>query len=156
MYNDDILDDVKLLLASIRFGENYTEYSTITDPVKFLSKLLNTGFIGPHSANATDYTLLEKKDCKGSYQNSTWFYGARTGPCLEIVKKDIAQNTLNIISNPDFIMNDYGGINDFSSMMDAGGFITPEHNRAILGELSESSRELEEEALKKLRGENIQ
>ena len=47
MYNDDILDDVKLLLASIRFGENYTEYSTITDPVKFLSKLLNTGFIGP-------------------------------------------------------------------------------------------------------------
>ena len=53
-------------------------------------------------------------------------------------------------------MNDYGGINDFSSMMETGGFITPEHNRAILGELSESSRELEEEALKKLRGENIQ
>ncbi|MGG0075972.1 MULTISPECIES: hypothetical protein [Bacillus cereus group] len=157
MYNDDILDDVKLLLASIRFGENYTEYSTITDPVKFLSKLLNTGFIGPHSANATDYTLLEKKGIVRVVTKTVpGFYGARTGPCLEIVKEDIAQNTLNIISNPDFIMNDYGGINDFSSMMDAGGFITPEHNRAILGELSESSRELEEEALKKLRGENIQ
>lgn len=157
MYNDDILDDVKLMLASIRFGENYTEYSTITEPVKFLSKLLNTGFIGPHSANATDYTLLEKKGIvKVVNKTVPGFYGARTGPCLEIVKKDIAEKALNIISNPGFIVNNYGEINDFSSMIDAGSFKNPEHNRAILAELSESSRELEEEALKKLRGENIQ
>ncbi|WP_305928044.1 hypothetical protein [Bacillus mycoides] len=157
MYNDDILDDVKLLLASIRFGENYTEYSTITEPVKFLSKLLNTGFIGPHTANATDYTLLEKKGIVRVVTRTVpSYWGPKSGPCLEIVKKDIAQNALNIISNPNFIVSDYEGITDFSSMMDTGSFRTPEHHRAILGEVSASSRELEEEALKKLRGESIQ
>lgn len=60
-YNNDILDDVKLLLASIRFGENYTPYSTINDPEKFLTKLIDSGDIGPHDANKTDYTLLEKR-----------------------------------------------------------------------------------------------
>ena len=59
--NDDIMDDVKVLLASIRFGEKYTDHSTINDPAKFLRYLLNNNTIGPHTANSTDYILLEKR-----------------------------------------------------------------------------------------------
>ena len=59
--NEDILDDVKLLLASIRFGENYTEYSTIQEPEKFLRALINNQKVGPHSANGSDYILLENE-----------------------------------------------------------------------------------------------
>lgn len=58
---DDIFDDVRLLLASIRFGENYTQYSTIYSAQKFLSAWIRNGEVGPHDANSTDYIMLEKK-----------------------------------------------------------------------------------------------
>ncbi|WP_337098667.1 hypothetical protein [Paenibacillus sp. YIM B09110] len=157
-YNNDILDDVKLLLASIRFGENYTPYSTINDPEKFLSKLIQYGDIGPHDANATDYTLLEKKGIVRVVRKQKFnsYYGTyRTGPCLELIRTDVAKEALNIIKNPNYTMNNDAEITDFGSMMDVGIFVTPEEERMNMAEMPETLKEIEEHTLRVLRGENI-
>ena len=52
----DIMDDVKLLIASVRFGQKYTEYSTINNPITFIEALINHDSVGPHSANLKCYT----------------------------------------------------------------------------------------------------
>ena len=41
--DEDIFDDVRLLLASIRFGENYTQHSTIYSAQMFLSAWIRNG-----------------------------------------------------------------------------------------------------------------
>lgn len=155
-YNDDILDDVKLLLASIRFGEHYTPFSTITDPEKFLSKLINYGDVGPHGANATDYTLLEKKGIvrvKIKTKYNSYYRTSRTGPCLELVRKDVAEEALRIIRNPDYTLKLDSEDTDIGSMMDTGYYMSPEEGRIRLGESPEHMREVEEHCCRLLRGE---
>lgn len=157
-YKDDILDDVKLLLASIRFGENYTQYSTISDPEHFLRSLIGYGEVGPHSANETDYTLLEKrgivKVLKKSKYNS--YNGSnRYGYCLELIRKDVAEEALRIIQSPEYSLqidneDQYSGI-----ILDSGSFTSPEEFRATLGVLPVSIREAEEHFCKVLRDELI-
>ncbi|MBS4193218.1 hypothetical protein KHA94_24300 [Bacillus sp. FJAT-49705] len=154
--NDDILDDVKLLLASIRFGENYTPHSTINDPERFLNKLINSGDIGPHDANATDYTLLEKKGIVKVVTKTKFNYytgRARTGSCLELIRKDVAEEALKIIKSPDYNFQTDSDITDFSSMIETGSFLTPEESRIRLGESPEHVQEVEEHAVRLLRGE---
>lgn len=158
-YNDDILDDVKLLLASIRFGENYTPYSTINDPERFLARLISDGDVGPHGANATDYTLLEKKGIvrvvtktkyKSYYGNGTY----RTGPCLELVRRDVAEEALKIIRNPDYTLNmDDSKDTGIGSMMDTGSCLSPEEGRMLLGESPEHLKIVEDHCCRLLRGE---
>lgn len=108
--NDDIMDDVKVLLASVRFGEKYTEYSTIQQPAQFLRALLNNT-VGPHSANLTDYILLEKKGIVtvvNDTKTKLGVYGpyTRSGPCLKLIKKDIAQKALEIVESTDYTYSD--------------------------------------------------
>lgn len=161
-YNDDILDDVKLLLASIRFGENYTQHSTINDAVKFLESLMRYGDIGPHDANSTDYMLLEKKGIVrvvkktkrkwSSYYNS--FYD-KTGYCLELVRKDVAEETLKIIKDPGYNINADNVVSSYEPVVDTGTFITAEENRIYLAESPEHVKEAEDYLCKVLRDENL-
>ncbi|MFC5591555.1 hypothetical protein ACFPRA_21965 [Sporosarcina soli] len=156
LHDDDILDDVKLLLASIRFGENYTPYSTINDPERFLKKLIESGDIGPHDANATDYTLLEKKGIVRVVNKTKFNYYTgrnRTGACLELIRKDVAEEALKIIKSPNYNFQSDSEITDFSSMIDTGSFLSPEESRIRLGEMPEHVREVEEHAVRVLRGE---
>lgn len=159
-YNDDMLDEVKLLLASIRFGENYTPHSTIYDPVKFLEYLIDNGDIGPHDANSTDYTLLEKKGIVrvvqktkqkwSSYYNS---YYTKSGYCLELVKKDVAKEALKIIKNNDYKLKMDSEITSFDSVDDSGTFVTSEEIRLKLGESPEPMKEMEDYFNRVLRDE---
>lgn len=156
-YNDDILDDVKLLLASIRFGENYTPHSTIIDPESFLSRLICDGNVGPHDANATDYTLLEKKGIvrvKTKTKYNSYYGKYRTGPCLELVRKDVAEEALKIIRNPDYTLNiDNSKESEIGSMMDTGSYLSPEESRIRLGESPEHVKIVEDHCCRLLRGE---
>lgn len=161
-YNDDILDDVKLLLASIRFGENYTNHSTITDPVKFLESLIRYGDIGPHDANSTDYTLLEKKGIvrvvRKTKQVWSRYYGewsSRNGYCLELIRRDVAEEALKIIKTPSYNITSDVEINSFEAVNDTGLFITAEANRLKLAESPEYVKEAEEFLCKVLRNETL-
>jgi hypothetical protein len=159
-YNDDILDDVKLLLASIRFGENYTPYTTINDPASFLEYLIDYGEIGPHDANMTDYTLLEKKGIvKVVYKTKQkWsrYYGGycmKTGYFLELIRKDVAKEALKIIKNSDSNLKVGPEVTSYEPINDTGTFITPEEIRIKYGESPEPMQEMEEHFNKVLRDE---
>lgn len=159
-YNDDMLDDVKLLLASIRFGEYYTPHSTIQDPVRFLEYLIDNGDIGPHDANSTDYTLLEKKGIvrvvnKTKQKWSSYYknYYTKTGYCLELVKKDVAKEALKIIKNNDYKLKIDSEITNFDAVDDSGVFITSEEIRLKFGESPEPMKEMEDYFNRVLRDE---
>lgn len=147
-YKDDILDDVKLLLASIRFGQNYTPHSVIDNPVRFLESLISYGNIGPHDANATDYTILEKKGIvRVETRTKPGYYGMRTGPCLVLVKKDVAIEALKIVKsqNHNLLKDDkHDNYDNFSAFLDTGHFITPEEKRIHMGVSPQPVKEMED------------
>lgn len=162
-YDDDILDDVKLFLASLRFGENYTQYSTIEDSIRFLEYLIRNGDIGPHSANGTDYNLLERRGIvkvvtktKQKWSNYHNCYTDRTGYCLELIRKDVAEEALKILKSPDYNVKFNEEVENFDIVNEASGFISPEGNRiASLAEQPEYMKEAEEYLNKVLRDENL-
>lgn len=153
--NNDILDDVKLLLASIRFGQNYTEYSTINDPETFLKSLIRYGDIGPHPANQTDYILLEKKGIVRVVEKSkpNYWGGTRTGYCLELVKEDVAKEALRIIRSPEYNINVEKKYENFNLISNSGGYISNEENRILLAESPVIVKESEEYFANVLRDE---
>jgi hypothetical protein len=155
-YDDDILDDVKLLLASIRFGENYTLHSRIQQSENFLNFLIKNNKIGPHPANETDYTLLEKKGIvRVTYGSRYNYYRNRdeSGYFLELVRKDVAEAALNIIRSPDYHLDAEKEVTDYTSIADTGSFITAEETRIRLGNSPEHIREAEEYLNRVLRDE---
>ena len=159
-YNDDILDDVKLFLASIRFGENYTQHTTIYDAIKFLEYLIRNGDIGPHSANGTDYTLLEKKGIVKVVNKQKIKYGRygqyiASGYCLELVRKDVAEEALKVLSSPQHNISFDKELSSFEMINDTGDFISPECSRIELrmAQTPEYIKEAEEHFSKVLRDE---
>ncbi len=158
--NDDIMDDVKVLLASIRFGERYTEYSTIQHPSKFLRALLNNDTVGPHSANLTDYILLEKKGIVTVVEDSKTrlgYYGmyTRSGPCLKLIKKDVAQKALEIIENADYVYNDGHDLINADYLGDTGNYMNAEEIRVRLADSPKGVSEAQELLNMALRDETI-
>lgn len=157
-YQDDILDDVKLLLASIRFGQNYTPFSRISDPRKFLQALINNKYVGPHSANETDYTLLEKRgiikvETHSSYNSFTGM--TRTGACLKLLRKDVAEMALALVNDPTYTIKGNHGFGSAEAMLTASNFISPEESRIKLGVSPKPVQEAEEYLSKVLRDELI-
>lgn len=159
--NDDIMDDVKVLLASIRFGEKYTDHSTINDPAKFLRYLLNNNTIGPHTANSTDYILLEKKgivtiveETKTKYNHYYSCY-THSGPCLKLIKQDVAEKALKIIENSDYSYSEEteSGMVDYCN--DTGNYMNSEEIRVRLADSPQGVIEAQELLTMALRDETI-
>lgn len=146
---NDIFDDVKLLLASIRFGENYTNYSTIYDAERFLKSWINNGEIGPHTANETDYIMLERKGIVKVEKKSKvkmGLYGTYNaeGYYLKLIKNDVAREALKYIESTkgktNNILNESKGI---SSLEDITDYNSPEAQRIMLGEMPCPMKELD-------------
>lgn len=146
---EDIFDDVKLLLASIRFGENYTDHSRIFDAESLLRAWVERGKIGPHSANETDYIMLERKGIVKVEQGSKQMYGRygiynAEGYFLKLIKKDVAKEALKYIESTkgktNNILNDRHGISSFENITD---YRSPEAQRIILGEMTDPIKELD-------------
>jgi hypothetical protein len=154
-YNDDILDDVKLLLASLRFGENYTLHSRINDVKVFLQYLISYGEIGPHDANATDYMMLEKSGIvkveRKRKLSPKGYY--REGYYLKLIKKDVAEEALKYLNNPDSKIIGDNEIIDFSAMTEVGSYMTSEASRIALAESPEHVKEAEDYIARVLRDE---
>lgn len=150
LYNDDILDDVKILLAAIRFGENYTNHSKLNRSVDFLRALINRDKVGPHSANATDYIMLEKRGIvktTPSHLNGRYY--------LTLLKKDVGEAALEVISGPNYdIQSEVQPVN-FDQIMHQGDFLSAEEIRLNMVESPQHVREAEEHLLRSLRDENL-
>lgn len=155
--SEDIFDDVRLLLASIRFGENYTQHSTIYSAQKFLSAWIRNGEVGPHDANSTDYIMLEKKGiAKVVYKSKQkWGYNGyynATGYYLELVKEDVAREALKFING--VIEESDLSIDDYNQIAKSSNYYSAEEQRVRMGEVPESSREADEYIQRILRDEN--
>ncbi|MFJ1105238.1 hypothetical protein [Bacillus albus] len=150
MYNDDILDDVKLLLASIRFGQYYTEYSTLSAPTQFLNALINRDRVGPHTANGTDYILLEKRGIVKAIPSHipNRYY-------LKLIRKDVGEAALKILSDAQFDINSEIESKDVGAIMQYGNFKSPEETRIEMAQSPENVAEAEEYLARILRDENI-
>ncbi|WP_153465078.1 hypothetical protein [Sediminibacillus terrae] len=149
LYNDDILDDVKILLASMRFSERYTQYSKIHDLNSFLRALIDRDKVGPHSANGTDYILLEKKGIIETIPDSKGKYFMR------LLKKDVGEAALKIINEPNFdIQTEVEPINA-NRFNTQGEFISPEEIRMSYSESPENIKEATDHLLRTVRGETI-
>lgn len=151
-YNDDILDDVKVLLASIRFGQNYTEHSTIFSPERFLSNFISRMETSPHSANGTDYILLEKR---GIVQvEHVW--GDRYK--MKLMKKDVAIEALKIIKSPEFnvnFSNEQENANDILAVQPFDNFKSSEEYRLEMAQSTENVAEAMDYLTRVLRDENL-
>lgn len=150
VYNEDILDDVKLFIASIRFGENYTNYSTLNQTEQFISALINRDRVGPHSANGTDYTLLESRGIiKVEHAYNDRYY-------MKLLRKDVAEQALNIIRSDEFNVKEdrYNG-EAASAFLKNGTFISAEHARMQLGKSTKGIEEAEAHLLSVLREESL-
>lgn len=154
---DDIFDDVRLLLASIRFGENYTQYSTIYSAQKFLSAWIRNGEVGPHDANSTDYIMLKKKGiAKVTHKSKKkWGYNGyynATGYYLELVKVDVAEAALKFING---IMEENDlNIDNYNQIVKSSNYCSSEEQRVRMGDVPESSKEADEYIQRILRDEN--
>ena len=157
--SEDIFDDVRLLLASIRFGENYTQYSTINSAKRFLNSWIRNGDIGPHDANSTDYIMLEKKGiAKVVYKTKTKWgingcYNA-TGYYLELIKEDVALEALRCIEDFSNDIDQDREVSSYSSIIKTSNYYSAEVQRVRMGELPETSKETDEYIQRILRDEN--
>ncbi|MGD2434060.1 hypothetical protein ACP8H3_08865 [Bacillus velezensis] len=148
-YDNDILDDVKLLLAAIRFGQNYTEYSKIKDPIEFLDALINRDRVGPHSANATDYILLERRGIvkvEPSHIHKDRYF-------LKLLKKDVGTAAKALITDKDYGLIQQSSNIDINSVMDGQDFFSPEELRVNHGVKPQPIMEAEDYMARVLRDE---
>lgn len=150
LYNNDIMDDVKLMLASIRFGENYTQFSTIKSPAAFLNYFISNEKIGPHSANGTDYTLLEERGIVKVER-----HGSSNKYYMKLIRKDVAQEALKIVSNPSFNINITSDIKETEFEFERGTFKSPEETRLELSKPTENVTEAMDYLTRVLRDETL-
>lgn len=158
--HDDIFDDVKLLLASIRFGENYTNYSTIESAERFIRFWLDNTYVGPHDANRTDYIMLEKKgivqvtyDTKNRWSR---YYNAivpKTGYFLKLMKRDVAEAALQYLQGMSSNSIDIDDETDFTGVISTNNYRSAEAERIRMGDIPEQSKEADEYIQKILRDE---
>lgn len=150
IYDEDILDDVKLFIASIRFGENFTKYSTLNQTEQFIKALINRDKVGPHSANGTDYTLLESRGIiQVEHAYNDRYY-------MKLLRKDVAEKALSIIQSDEFnIGEEIYNKEAADAFLRGGAFISAEQSRMQLGKSTQGVAEAESYLLSVLREESL-
>lgn len=152
LYDDDIVDDVKLFIAGIRFGQNYTQHSTLTRYVDFINTLINEGRTRrPHSANGTDYVLLERRGIIRVEPSS--MYPGRY--YMVLLRKDVAQEALKVLSSPKYNINDSDDSNEVNSILSQTSFESPEECRMKMAEPTEDIKEAMDHLTRTLRDESL-
>lgn len=152
LYDDDIVDDVKLFIAAIRFGQNYTQHSTLTRYEDFIRTLINEGRTRrPHSANATDYVLLERKGIirvEPSKMYPDRYY-------MVLLREDVAQEALRVMSSSAYNINEYDDTDAVNSILSQTAFESPEEYRIKIAEPTEDIKEAMDHLIRTLRDESL-
>lgn len=149
---DDIMDDLKLLISAIRFGTKFTQYSRLSDPILFLEKLLSGSKVGPHSANGTDYILLESRGIIRVTESQQ--YPGRY--FMELIKMDVGAIALNILKSSNFEIESSVSSYDFSKDEESSIiYESPESIRMNMASSSAPIVEAENYFLEVLRDERL-
>lgn len=146
-FGEDMCDRVKIFLDSTRNGQHFGHPWTgrILDPDKLLSKLINTGVIGPCSAIGTDWVTSELAGIVTVKR-----VDPQAGKCyLELVQKDTVSKVHQIITTG--TMDVSQSTMKASHVAEGRHFHSIEHLRAEAGELPGDWGEAERAIIMKLR-----
>jgi hypothetical protein len=142
----DVCDRIRLFLDSIRHGEHYGRWYTgkITDPAKLLTKLVDSGEIGPCTAIGRDYQLVEKAGVV-NVKPSSWKPGQFV---MELVQEDTVRLVRDIVIQK-FPLS--SGPSPIGGACNQSDFVSAEGTRAKLGKPPQRVREAEQQMLRELR-----
>jgi len=98
LISDDILDDIKVFLNSIRYGEFYGKIGTgrVENPIALVSALVTRDQVGACSAIGTDYIMLEKAGIV-DIQRATTLPGKQY--FMKLLKKEVGAYVLEILKH---------------------------------------------------------
>ena len=93
--DEDLVDDAKLFLNSIRYGEfySYPDRGKIKDPVVLMDRLISSGEIGPATAIGSDYPLPLSRGIVSVVESR--IHPGRFH--MQLRKDDVAQAVLEIL-----------------------------------------------------------
>jgi hypothetical protein len=123
----DVLDQVKLVIASFAFSTRYARY-TLRDPEVFLDRLIDSGYAGNASPIGTDYGAMERQkivDVETTAPGSTRyrFLALKTETLIEA--RDTMRAGALLLPNP-------GGLTGGGSLREPQGFSDPVATRQRL------------------------
>jgi len=145
----DPFDKVKAIISCVRHGEHYAEISKILYPSLLLQRLLERGYLSPHSEAGDQYAILELYGVL-----KTEKFGDRWKPVLvqSEENKEALKTAIDIISTGEAITRKLVQ-EEARSLLVSGSFIDPIRNRARTKELPALSQASLKDMLERLRGE---
>ncbi len=145
-FGEDTADRVKVFLDSIRNGQHYGRRGTgrITNPDRLLTKLLNTGEIGPCTAIGTDYITPER----AGLIRVRPFPFRRGQFVMELVQRDVVEKVHSIVTTGSIQTS---GSTVADDMSDGIAFASTEQLRATPGKVAEATAEAERDLIRRLR-----
>jgi hypothetical protein len=137
----DVLDQVKLVIASFAFSTRYARY-TLRDPELFLDRLINSGYAGNASPIGTDYGAMERQkivdvEPTGPGSSRYRFRALKTETLVEA--RDTMRAGALLLPNP-------GGLAGGGSLREPQGFSDPVATRQRLAR-EVGNRPLHDQAL---------
>lgn len=157
----DVTHERKQFVAHILYGHRFGFGPTgrIADPVVLVRALIDRGRVGPATAIGTDYPLLEASGIVrvSRLEGSTRAY-------LELMKRDVAEDSLELIRLALGDETPRRGDNPIRLLWVPGTFSSPERDRRELPELQPSAEaevigsvveRLREETARRMRQEDV-
>jgi hypothetical protein len=118
----DPADHVRLFIASMAYGVNYSEDFRLYAPLAFVRKLLREGEAGDATPILRDYVLLERQGIVAVKQSKP---GRGT---FILQKRDIVEKAFDVMENGS-LLAEGSGTNDVRSLISQQDFRSPETNR---------------------------
>ncbi|HID30393.1 MAG TPA: hypothetical protein EYP19_10370 [Desulfobacterales bacterium] len=148
--DQDIFDDVKLFLDSIRYGQLYTDPRTgrILSPIQLLRALLRNGAVGPCTAIGTDYPLVEEAGIV-SIERDLSQPGEQY--IMQMKKEDVVRTVLDVLEHQTVLPLDEPYQITPSGIEYPGSFISAEETRSREPEMPHPVREAYNALLTNLR-----
>lgn len=145
----DPFDKVKAIISCIRHGQHYATVTTIRSPQLILQKLLDKGYLNPHSESPDQYSIIEKMGIVKTVKQGTY-------PQVFLIQsdenKEAIQNSIEIISEGDVFTKKIVD-KEAQSLLVTGSLIDPIRNRARVREEPKLSDASLKDAIERLRGE---
>lgn len=141
----DTSDQVKLFVASIRYGTRYSEDFKLSSPIRFLEKLLRDGTAGDATPIMRDYILVERQGILAVERTS----GDRGRFVLK--KDDVVRMAKDVLEHGGLLTNS-NSTPDARFLATQKGFRSPETNRIVgLGQKPQTTDLLERDLISAIR-----
>lgn len=149
----DLFDKAKIILSCIRQGQHYAEITRILYPDKLLQKLLDRGYLKPHSEFKEQYALCE---LHGIFRTEPASGGR---DYLRLIDTDenrqAVEAVIDIVSHTREAITASVVNTEARALLMSGNFINPARNRARIREPPRITYKTLHDMLERLRGATI-